>query len=441
MIATVLHDLIIYGVFMFVAFLLHEKIKLFQKYYISTAMIAGLLALLCGSQGFGLMEMPETFSQYAGSLIRIIMGTMVFGLVISWKRIRSAADFILIEMSGFGFQLAVAVVAGMALTAVWPTLPEGWGYIALTSFYGGHGVAAGAAGTIQDSLGGTDYAALGTVLSTVGLLVAVVVGIVLVNVGVRKGWTAHIKSGAAAEDKTPLGGLLPEDKRASIGNLVTPSVGVSALMLQLSMVLTGMFVGGKVFDLLGMVIPFFNTIPAMARDVIGCFIFYYLLRAVKLDGYVERKSINALSGMILDLIVFGAICSLNVRVILDNLVPIAIMSVVVCAFTAAFLLFTSKKFCEIDWFEKAMFMFGHFTGSNATGYALLRAADPDGESLAWEAQGINYTAAHYVTLVYSIGPAMVIAGSLLQLAGIGVALGAAGLLVLVLMNLKKKKSN
>ena len=55
------------------------------------------------------------------------------------------------------------------------------------SFHGGHGTAAAAAASFE-KLGIEGNMAVGMVLSTVGLIVAMVVGMALVNFGVRKGW-------------------------------------------------------------------------------------------------------------------------------------------------------------------------------------------------------------------------------------------------------------
>ncbi len=441
--AAIVDDLLVFAVFMLIAFIIREKVKIFQKYYISTAMIAGFLFLLVGNNGFKLIETPATFSQYPTVLINLVMGIMGFGLFFNLKRVRSAADFVLVEFSGYGFQMALSIFLGIVLSSLFLTLPNGWGYMALTSFYGGHGVAAGAAGVIQETTGGTAYSALGAVMSTVGLLVAVIVGMVLVNIGARKGWTAYLKADdKVSDDKVQLGGLVPEDKRQILGHVVTPQVGISALGMQIALLFTGMFLGDKLFGFLGKYVSFFTSWPKMVNYLLGCTLFSYVLRWVKLDKFIDKKAIGTLNGLLLDLIVFGAIATLNVKAVVDNIVPIAIMSLVVCAFTAVFLLGMSKIFCETDWFEKAIFMFGHFTGSNATGYALLRAADPNGRSMAWEAQGINYMVGYYVGVVWAMGPAMVAAGNLWTLVGMGLAFGVAGLVGLIVLKLvtKKKKA-
>lgn len=123
--SEVLNDLVIFGVFMFAAFFIRERIKLFQKLYFSTAMLAGILALILGSNVLDLVPSPETFSSYAGVLVRLVMSSMVFGVLVSVDKLRSVADFLCIETGAFGFQLALSVGVGMILCLFWPSLPQG----------------------------------------------------------------------------------------------------------------------------------------------------------------------------------------------------------------------------------------------------------------------------------------------------------------------------
>ena len=60
------------------------------------------------------------------------------------------------------------------------------------SFHGGHGTAGAAAATFEE-LGVEGNMAVGMVLSTFGLIMAMMVGMVLVNYGVRKGWATYVK--------------------------------------------------------------------------------------------------------------------------------------------------------------------------------------------------------------------------------------------------------
>lgn len=436
---AVLNDLTIFGIFMSIAFLIREKVKTLQKYFFSTSIIAGLMALLLGPQIFGVVaEMPETFNSYAGVLVRFVMASMVFGVTVNLDRIRSVGDFICIETGAFGAQMALSLAVGAILCMVWPTLPEGWGYIAFTSFYGGHGTAATAGGMLQEITGNSDYMGYGIVLSSIGLLVAVIFGMIVVNVGIRKGWAVHVdKIDSNANAGTLLGGRQAEDERVILGKSVVSSLSLNAVTLQMAFVLSGMFLGEQLFPLIGRIIPFFATFPYQACDVFGCVILTYLMRALKLNKYIDRKTVTQLNGIALDMVVFGALATLNVEILTNNFVPIFIISVVVCSITIFGLLFICRRLCSSEWFEKATFFIGQMTGTNATGFALLRTLDPNSQSLVWEAQGITAGVGLWFDLTYVIAPQLVGSGNILSTIGLGTIIFIIGIILAWVI---KKKS-
>lgn len=426
--SEVLNDLVIFGVFMFIAFFIRERIKIFQKLYFSTAMLAGILALILGSNVLGLVPSPETFSSYAGVLVRLVMSSMVFGVLVSVEKLRSVADFLCIETGAFGFQLALSVGVGMILCLFWPSLPQGWGYMALTAFYGGHGAAANAGSILQSLTGNADYTTYGAILSSFGLLIAVLVGMVIVNIGIRKGYGTYVKALDKTKDQSDvLGGVLREEKRVVLGKSIVTNLSINAITLQFIMILSGMFLGERLFAAIGRFIPFFATLSIQACDVFGCVILFYLMRAVKLDSYIDRKTVTQINGLVLDLVVFGALATLNVKVLLDNFIPLLTITIIVCAATIAFLYFTCRNLCNGEWFEKTVFFIGQMTGTNATGFALVRTLDPDSQSIVWEAQAIVAGVGLYFDLAYTLAPQFIASGNLTGTIGIGILMFAVGI--------------
>lgn len=437
--SAVLNDLTMFGIFMFAAFFIREKVKIFQKFFVSTAIIAGVMALFLGPQVTGIIqEMPGTFGSYAGVLVRFVMASMVFGVMVNTDRIRSVGDFICLESSAFGAQMVISLAVGAALCMTFPGLPEGWGYMAFTSFYGGHGTAATAGGMMQELTGNADYIGFGVVLSSLGLLIAVIFGMVVINIGLRKGWATYVdKVDGNNNTGTMLGGLQKVEERAVLGKSVVSSLSLSALTLQFIFILTGMFLGEKLFSLIGRVIPFFATFPDQACDVFGCVILTYLMRAFKLDQYIDRRTIGQLNGVALDLVVFGALATLNISILTQNIIPILIITIVVCSITVVGLLFLCKKLCSGEWFEKATFFIGQMTGTNATGFALLRTLDPDSRSLVWEAQGITAGVGLWFDFSYVLIPQFIGRGNMIAAIGFGIALFLIGIILAAVI--KKKK--
>ena len=191
-VASLFSDMILIGVFMLAGFFVREIVKPIQKLFLPASLIGGLLALILGQQMFGLVEIPESFSKFSNVLIAPIMAALLFGVTINKKKVVGYMDYICVEQGIYGMQMCVGAGLGALLAVIWPGLPKGWGTMGVFAFQGGHGNA-GAAGQTYENLGIPGNMSIGMVLATFGLIMAMLVGMIVVNIGVRKGWTKFVK--------------------------------------------------------------------------------------------------------------------------------------------------------------------------------------------------------------------------------------------------------
>ena len=170
------NDMLFLAVFMLVGFFAREILKPLQKLFLPSSLIGGLILLALGPQMLGVVPVPESFSSIPNVMIDIVMAATVFGVTISRHKIGSYLDYCCVTMSSYGMQMGLGVFLGWLLTLFWPGLPNGWGVMGVFSFHGGHGTAAAAAATFE-KYGNPDNMAVGMVLSTLGLIMAMSVGI------------------------------------------------------------------------------------------------------------------------------------------------------------------------------------------------------------------------------------------------------------------------
>ena len=386
----VINQLVLCGVFLIIGFFIREKVTILQKWFIPSAIIGGLVALILGPQVTGVIsEMPASFSAYANSLIRVIMACMTLGVTIKKEKIISTGDYILLQHTTWAWQGGLLLALGALLSTIWPDLPHGWGIEGIGSFFGGHGSAASIGAAMDEAVGfETGITDIGMVLSTFGMVFAMTVGMVVVNWGIRKGYSTHVRE-IAKQPKEFYSGILPQEKRRPIGYNTTSTQGITPLALQLGLLLLAMWIGEKVVDLVSVPVPILSKIPQLAEGVIGALILTPIMNALKLDGYIDHKSISQISGVCLDVLLVGAIATLNLKLVATYFVPLLIFTAVGCGLTVLWSLWFAKTTCETEWFEKALFCMGMNTGAMQTGLALVRAADPNSESVVYEAQGIN----------------------------------------------------
>lgn len=415
--ASLLSDISVLSVFLLTGFVILQFVKPLQKAFIPASVIGGVIALVCGPQVLNLVEIPSSFSGMSSVLINVIACSAVFGSTINRSKLRSYGDFICIYVVTYGFQMLVSPIIGAVCEKFWPSLPHGWGIMALYSFWGGHGTAA-AAGAAFEQLGVEGNTQMGMILSTIGLISAIVVGMAIVNQGVRKGYSQKVSLDSADSIK----GVVPEESRNPIGMERVSSIAVNNLMFQTSLVMLCIWGGGRMMSLLSRLVPTVASFPTMINGILGALILWPIMQKMGLGEYVDKHTINTISGFCLEFVILSAVATIKLSMLADFIVPIIIMSTVIIAGSFCLSILYTKKISQQDWFEKGLGSFGQSNGSVPTGLALIRCVDPNTETSAAEAMGIanSVTSPMYSTMS-AIGP-MILLNSFWIFTGVGLAI-------------------
>jgi len=107
-----------------------------------------------------------------------------------------------------------------------------------------------------------------------------------------------------------------------------------------------------------------------------------LLDKTKASYYVEQKTIGSISGTATDLLVACGVGAINLKVVTANALPLIALLAIGVAATIFLCFYFARHLYKEDWFEKAIFAWGWWTGTMAIGIALLRIVDPKNESHA-----------------------------------------------------------
>lgn len=418
-VAGLCDDLMLLAVFMLIGFFLRETIKPIQKLFIPASLVGGLILLLLGPQVSGVVDVPDSFHTIPSVLIDLVLAALVFGVNFSRDKIRSYLDYSCVTMTAYGLQMGLGVALGWILMQVWPGLPKGWGVMGVFAFHGGHGTAA-AAGAAFDNLGIQGNMAVGMVLSTLGLVIAMSVGMGIVNYGIRRGWGTYVKD----PQKKPsyyYGGVLPEEKKTPIGKTVTNSISINHLALQFSWLLAAVFLGNYIFNFVGNYIPFVESLPGVLRGIFGGAFLWRLLRVVKLDKYVDLRTVKTISGFLLEIVIFTAMATLDLEFVSAYMTPVLIYTFVLALITIPVILGLSYKFCKTEWFEKACMAYGAAMGNTSTGLALVRAIDPESKSSACDTHGVYSAIMSWKDIFVGLAPAWLMSGTAMTM-GVGFAI-------------------
>lgn len=382
-------DLAFMGIFLIIGQILRTRIKLFQFLLMPASLIGGFIGLILGPSYFNIIPFSNQLSGYAGILIAIIFACMPIGdnQKISRKDLKNIGGFfyqntgILILQYAFGMSITIWV-----LKKIWPSLNDGFGLILATGFYGGHGTAA-AVGEIYKDYGYLDFFDLGNASATVGIVAGILFGMALINWGTRKGYTNYVKSPKELPEEIRTG-LIPKQNQKNGGKITISNMSLDPLAFHLSIILIATILGKYLTTFIKTYIKWLS-IPVFVSALIVAYLIKYIFKKFKLAEYVDRFTVQRISGTATDLLVVSAIASLKLNVIANNFWPLLITFILAIFLNIIWFLYVSRYTSTKDWFERGIMNYGRSNGVVATGVLLNRVVDPDQLSRGLEDTGIT----------------------------------------------------
>jgi len=386
-------DVSIMSVLLVVGQILRAKVKLFQKLLIPSALIAGILALVFGPMGYGLLPLSASFGKYAAVLIVVVFAATPIGDKPDKEAMSGPViGGMFFNVSGIAvLQYAMGMfVTVYGLRYFYPELPEQFGLMMATGFYGGHGSAI-AVGNALESLGVANMTDLGSACATLGIIGGILFGIIIINWGTRKGYTHYVNDpqDLPVELRT---GLVPPEKQKPAGKVTISSICLDPMSFHLGLVLFASIVGyfmAKYIKVLTGQMGYAIGIPAFCTALLCGFILNMILNKTNTLQYVDRPTIGRIQGASTDFLMVAGIGSLNLAVVMNYAVPLLVLCGVGFLTTWCWFIVIGGKTSKEDWFEGNMMSWGHATGVAATGVLLQRIVDPDLKSRGIEDSGIS----------------------------------------------------
>ena len=387
------------------------KVKIVQKLFIPPSLIAGILGLVFGPNGLGWLPLSGSISTYSAILIAIVFGALplsspAFKVKEVAKRVGPMWDF---AQFGMLFQWAVMGLFGLlVLSVIWPDLNPAFGVMLPTGFYGGHGTAA-AIGAAFDGLGWDEATSLGMTTATIGVILAILGGLLFIKMAAKRKQTSYIADFADLPDELR-SGLLPEEKREATAVGTTSPISIDSLTFHLALVVLSAFGGWMISKGVKM------AWPALELPVFSCaFIVGLLLKTcfnkAGAAKYIDPKTTSSISSCATDLLVACGVASIKLGVVVKYAVPLIVLLVVGVAVTIFTVFYFGRHLNRKDWFEKSIFAWGWWTGTMAMGIALLRIVDPKMLSKAMDDYALAYLpCAPVEILLITLVPVMFVAG-------------------------------
>lgn len=366
------------------------KVKLIQKLFIPPSLLAGILGLTFGPNGLGWLPLSGSVSTYSAILIAVVFGALPlssppFKVKEVARRVGPMWDF---AQLGMLFQWAVMGLFGLfVLNLIWPELNPAFGVMLPTGFYGGHGTAA-AIGAAFDGLGWDEATSLGMTTATIGVILAILGGLLFIKMAAKRKQTSYIADFADLPDELR-SGLLPEEKREPTAVGTTSPISIDSLTFHLALVIIAAFGGWMISKGVKMALPSLELPVFSCAFIVGLLIKACFNRAGAAK-YIDAKTTGSISSCATDLLVACGVASIKLGVVVKYAVPLLVLLVVGVVVTVFTVFYFGRHLNRKDWFEKSIFAWGWWTGTMAMGIALLRIVDPKMLSKAMDDYALAY---------------------------------------------------
>ena len=384
---TLFVDIGIISLLLLVGKLMRVKIKWVQKLFIPPSLLAGFIGLACGPHGFDILPLSNQTGTYAGILIAFIFGALPLTSQKTKGDNKEIGKMWVYSQTGMLLQWAFGGLLGLLiLNHIWPLNPA-FGITMPSGFCGGHGTAA-AIGQAFGQLGHDEILTLAMTAATFGIVASVILGLIFVKWGAKNKHTTYLADykDLPSELRT---GLLPPEKRESIGESTCSSISIDSLTFNLAIICAIALGGYGISKLAAHFMPGFE-LPVFSCAFVFGILFKKLLDKTRASESICPQTVGHISGAMTDYLVAFGIASIKLSVVLEYIVPLAILLLSGLAVTLIYVFFMAKKLMKECWFEKALFTWGWFTGTMAMGIALLRVVDPKMKSRCMDSYALAY---------------------------------------------------
>lgn len=405
---TLLLDFSLIGVLLLIGTFLRNKISFLQKFLIPASVIGGILGMILGPHVLNVISFEAArLSSYSTEMVVIVFAALFIG-----KTLPKVKDIVSIS----GAQTIFAVICnfmqiaiGMGTVVLFGLfafdLHPGFGMQMILAFQGGPGIPTAFA-PMYEQLGwvASEAQAVGETIAVMGLLMGVIIGIVLVNIGVRRGFPLHKGKGAVEIAKA----VIPEEKRPSIGKAIINTDAISPLGFAFTFLGLAVFAGYWAKYFAQQVYDPLKFVPLFPFALVMGLVLQFMLQRGKLDKLVDRNSVVSIQGFALDILIVAAISGIAPQLVLTYAAPLLVVFGLGLLWNMFWAMYLAPRMLPGAWFEKGVAEFGQATASVPVALLLLRAVDPELRTDAADAFAIKMflTSPTMVPLMATISAAL-----------------------------------
>ena len=375
------------SLFLVLGKILRVFIPLLQKLCLPSSIIGGTLALIVFKCFPGLLppEVFTTINRLPGFLINVIFASLFLGMTA--PKITKMAAIAFPQLCFGQFIAWGQYVLGLGLTGfvLMPFfgVPPAFGNLLEIGLQGGHGTVGGMTSVFEGN-GWEDGVALGYTVATVGMIVAIILGMIMVNWANRRGYVQDFVP-LEEMDRLHLKGIYRRREQPAAGRQTVLCDSIDSLAWHCALIGVAVAIGYAIlfsFQHLEIILfpnetkRLFSGFPLFPLCMIGGLIIQNLFQKLRIAPLINDIQMKRISG-----------ASIRIEVVLQNWLPLLILIGSGTLLSVLMVLFVAPRLFRNAWFERAIADFGQSLGVTATGLLLLRTVDPENKTEAAAAFG------------------------------------------------------
>ena len=388
----------ILSLFLVLGKFLRVFIPILQKLYLPSSIVGGVVALIAFKCFPGLIpaDVFDAIGKLPRFLINVVFAALFLGVTAPKFTKMAAIAFPQLcfgQFIAWGQYVLGLGITGFVLVPLFG-VPPAFGNLLEIGFQGGHGTVGGMA-SVFDENNWSDGIALGYTMATVGMIVAIVVGMILVNWANRRG---HVQDFRPLEemDRLHLRGIYRRREQPAAGRQTVLCDSIDSLAWHCALIGVAVAIGYAIlfgFQHLEIALfpnaskRLFSGFPLFPLCMIGGLIIQNVFQKLRIAPLIDGSQMKRISGASLDFLVISAIATIRIEVVLRNWLPLLVLLVAGTLLSVLMVLFVAPRLFRNAWFERAIADFGQSLGVTATGLLLLRTVDPECKTEATAAFG------------------------------------------------------
>ena len=340
-----------------------SRIKFFLKYKIQGSLISGILGLIFFTFNPKYQNSIEylNWKDWPGITIALVFSALF--LEIREEKSGSGKISEIISQTSFVY---VAILGQMLLGVILTFLffkpifhlPLSFSSVLENGFAGGHGTAVAMHQAYSDNglPNGTEYALFS---ATIGIIAGIVGGIFLVE-------NSHLR-------KHPIHEEISYDT----------SFDVPKLFINLGIICLGVFIGYHLKNTVKFYFPDLPEFPLFVYTLLMSASVRKFIILIGKKNIINNSIVGFLSNFFMEILIFTAICTMNLKVINEAILPMLILFSIGFIWNLFCHLVLRKKLLPKEFsFELSIINFGMLNGTTAIGLMLLKMIDPELKSRA-----------------------------------------------------------